>query len=121
MPITPVSSQPVARPEANKTPTDPATKTGAAGKATGLSSSGIADLISLATADGKPLDARIAAAQKKQSGATKIAAALQVFMGGVKSIFEGSSRLPSGVQSDDQSKTAQSAVRNLLRQLNIKV
>lgn len=120
MPVTPVSSQPVTRPDAGKTPTDPAIKT-TAGKATSLSSSGISDLISLATADGKPLDSRIAAAQKKQNGATKIAAALQVFMGGVKSIFEGSSRLPSTTQSDDQANTAQNAVRDLLRKLNIKI
>jgi hypothetical protein len=121
MPIEPVSNQPVSRPEGGKAPTDPATKTGTARKVTSLNASGIADLISLATADGKPLDGRIAAAQKKQSGATKIAAALQVFMGGVKSIFDGSNRLPSTTQPGDQANTAQSAVRNLLRQLNIKV
>jgi hypothetical protein len=118
MAITPVSSQPVSHPDNTKTSAAGAAPRAVAGQAT--SSDPIADLISVASADGKPVDSRILAAQKKQSGATKIATALQVFMGGVKSIFEGSYRLPS-TQSGDQSNMTQSAVRDLLRKLNIKV
>src|SRR5215475_3217002 len=114
MPVTPVSNQPVSpRPDGGK----PAQQSGTAPKAT--TSDPIADLVSIASADGKPADSRILAAHKKQKAATGIAAALQVFMGGVKSIFEGSSRLPAATQSGDQGNTAQSAVRDLLRQLNI--
>jgi hypothetical protein len=118
MPVNPVANQPVSRPDSSNSPAAGTAQRIAAGKVT--STDPIADLVSIASADGKPVDSRILAAQKKQSGATKIAAALQVFMGGVKSIFEGSNRLPS-TQSSDQNSTTQSAVRDLLRKLNIKV